>query len=173
MNITVQIDPNLTEMIQSLKRVDRAVKDTAWEKTLELALAEEKRIKEEMPVDTGRAKASWGHFTPDDLVKGSERIGKGKKITKRTKFQAGPGSVSERTQIATAGDAIWIEDKSNLSVEQGTEVPYTQYLNEGHSGQAPAGFIDAAEEWANNQIGKFSESVFDIVVKVLWARDKL
>ena len=44
-------------------------------------------------------------------------------------------------------------------MEVGTRVPYTEYLNDGHSKQAPAGFIDKAENRANLLIDKLGTEI--------------
>jgi hypothetical protein len=76
-------------------------------------------IKSAMPVDSGRAKAGWGKYTPGDLTRHDPK------------------------NPSSEGDAVWIVSPKGWSIRQGTNVPYTVYLNEGHSQQAPAGFIDA------------------------------
>lgn len=81
-----------------------------------VSLAVEKRVKVEMPVDSGRARASWGHW------KGSVR----------------------GNPDASVADAVWKEEDGGLTIEQGTNVPYVEQLNAGHSRQAPAGFVDRA-----------------------------
>ena len=91
-----------------------------------VSLAAERRIKSEMPVDTGRARASWGHWTPGDV-----RVG---------------------NSGANSGDAAWEEMDDGLTIEQGSNVEYIGALNDGHSLQAPAGFIDAAEEAAQRTL---------------------
>jgi len=55
------------------------------------------QVKRQMPVDTGRARADWGHVE---------------------------------------------QSKSELETIQGSTLVYVPRLNEGHSQQAPAGFID-------------------------------
>lgn len=70
------------------------------------------RVKREMPIDTGRARASWGSL-------------------------AG---------VFEPGDGIWDVEDGGLTITQGSNVEYVPELNEGHSRQAPAGFIDAAAE---------------------------
>jgi hypothetical protein len=72
-----------------------------------------------MPVDTGRARASWGHWTPGDLRMGIKG--------------------------ASSRDATWKEAMRDLSITQGSNVAYIGALNDGHSQQAPAGFLDVAE----------------------------
>ena len=75
------------------------------------SFAAEARVKRTTPVDTGRARASWGHSTAP----------------------------------ASPADGIWEEDEKDLSLTQGTKVPYVEQLNEGSSNQAPAGFVDAVQ----------------------------
>ena len=99
----------------------------------ETSLATERRVKEEMPVDTGRARASWGHWTPDMLrahAKGAE-----------------------------PGDAVWEEKDNGLTIVQGSNVPYIENLNAGHSKQAPAGFLDRAEEHAVRLLDKYINEI--------------
>ncbi len=73
----------------------------------------ERRVKTQMPIDTGRARGSWGHATHPAVE---------------------------------AGDSVWEEAPDGLSITQGTTVAYVPRLNEGHSQQAPAGFLDAIFE---------------------------
>ncbi len=80
-----------------------------------VSLALEKRVKVDMPVDTGRARASWGHYTPADII---------------------------TPTLDGDGGAVWEVDEDGLSVLQGSNVPYIEWLNAGHSRQAPPGFID-------------------------------
>ncbi len=85
-------------------------------------------IKAGMPVLTGRARASWGQWTPNEMVQSNAQ--------------------------AKESDAIWEENQSDLSITQGTNVPYVKRLNEGHSQQAPAGFIDLEVDKAKRNLGK-------------------
>lgn len=86
-------------------------RNVLWNSVRRVSFEVERRVKLAMPVDTGRARASWGHSSPP----------------------------------AGTGDGIWEEDRANLSITQGSRVEYIEALNEGHSRQAPAGFIDAIE----------------------------
>ena len=76
----------------------------------------ERQVKTAMPVLSGRARASWGHWTPGDLTGG------------------GLG--------ASAADAYL--EETDTAIEQGTNLDYVEDLNSGSSQKAPAGFIDAA-----------------------------
>lgn len=90
------------------------------------SFALERRIKSEMPVDSGRARASWGHWTPGDMVK--------------------PDPASSKS------DAHYVEHDGGLTIEQGSNVEYIEALNSGHSRQAPIGFIDKAVEVAQRAL---------------------
>jgi hypothetical protein len=78
------------------------------------------RVKTDMPVDTGRARASWGT----------------------------PGEAHE------AGDAVWRVEDGGLTVVQGSNVEYVPALNDGHSKQQPAGFIDRAAADADEELNR-------------------
>ena len=135
-------DADMTELVklkadvvkgdaQMMKTVIRIVKSSSF--------AVEKNIKQEMPVgDTGRARASWGHWTSQNLRGGTKKA-----------VNATPGSLSGALRKANAGlpssaDSIWRESADGLSITQGSNVVYIERLNQGHSRQAPAGFIDRA-----------------------------
>jgi len=99
----------------------------------ETSLATERRVKEEMPVDTGRARASWGHWTP--------------------------GMLRAHAKGAEPGDSVWEEKDNGLTIVQGSNVPYIENLNAGHSKQAPAGFLDRAEEHAVRLLDKYINEI--------------
>lgn len=79
----------------------------------------EEKIKEAMPVDTGRARTGWGHYTPGLMV------------------------YDKPSNPSTPADSVWEVGNEGLTITQGTTVPYTPGLNEGSSRQAAAGFVDA------------------------------
>lgn len=94
--------------------VPRQMRGRAWVRVRQVSFDAERMIKLRMPVDTGRARGSWGHAQAP----------------------------------AAPADSIWIEDEARLQIEQGSRVEYIEYLNEGHSRQAPAGFLDVEHEKA-------------------------
>lgn len=100
-------------------------------------------IKSAMPVDSGRAKAGWGTYTPEDLIRHDPK------------------------NVSSPSDAVWLVSPKEWSIRQGTNVPYTQLLNEGHSQQAPAGFIDAKFAiWREKMLQKVQNMrVFDKVFR--------
>ena len=81
-----------------------------------VSLDVEAAIKSTMPVLTGRARASWGHYDAAQLVMANSD--------------------------SSDSDAVWQE--SPMEVTQGSAVPYIEALNAGHSRQAPSAFIDTA-----------------------------
>lgn len=132
---TIRIDAH--EFQVERQRVGRwllGMRNGVRERVKVVSFKVEARVKREMPVDTGRARASWGHFTPGDLVGNDE---------------AGPG------------DAVWREEDGGLTLIQGTNVEYVEGLNEGNSAQAPAGFIDTAEEWAADELERELAALVD------------
>ena len=134
-------DADMTELVklkadvakgdaQMIKTVIRIVKSSSF--------AVEKKVKQDMPVDMGRARASWGHWTPQNLRGGTKKA-----------INSAPGSLSGALRKANAGlpssaDSIWRESADGLSITQGSNVDYIDGLNQGHSRQAPVGFIDRA-----------------------------
>ena len=120
--IEIRLDAREYEqLIQRFEKAENLLHEVIWEELLAVAESLDKKIDSEIPVLTGRAKASWGKYQSRYVVK--------------------PGSSNE-------SDSIWIENKNKLEVIQGSNVPYLDYLNEGHSGAAPAGFIDSASNEA-------------------------
>ena len=115
----IKVDASeIRRLAAEASEADKATAFAARTAAREVSRAVEKRVKLEMPVDTGRARASWGHWTPRD-VKGA---------------QAG----------ASEADAIWLGEDGGLTITQGSNVEYIEFLNAGHSRQAPVGFIDRA-----------------------------
>ena len=107
------------KLARQASQAERVTARAARQSVKAASFAVEKRVKVEMPVDTGRARASWGHWTPSDMVK--------------------PGSE------ASPADALWRGEDGGLTITQGSNVPYIEQLNQGHSRQAPAGFLDTAQ----------------------------
>ena len=101
------------ELMRALERAPAQILRRVWSVLREVALALVRWVKVAMPVDTGRARASWGQWD---------------------------GSTDNPQ--ASSEDAVWEEDRGNLTITQGSNVEYIGALNDGHSAQAPKGFID-------------------------------
>jgi hypothetical protein len=108
----------LSRRLNALRMAKQAVKKVSF--------AAERAIKNAMPVDTGRARASWGNWTPQHLRKNAKD--------------------------ASANDAIWETKDDGLTQVQGSNVEYIVYLNDGTSAKAPKSFIDAAAERAQREL---------------------
>lgn len=105
-------------------------------KTLnDVAIAMMGGIKQDMPVDTGRARASWGIWTPQDI--------------------SGPADE------ANEGDSYYAVKDDGATIEQGSNVEYIKELNEGSSTQAPAGFIDSRFKGAQDLLLKKVSELVD------------
>ncbi len=134
-----------TEILQHRQRLDvlpRILMERLW---LSLRVTSQELtggIKGDMPVLTGRARSGWGQWTPQDIV-------------------------AENPE-ANSGDAVYQEDKSQLTIIQGTNVPYVSYLNAGSSTQAPAGFIDLNVEHARRNMRARAQDIgFEVVNSTL------
>ena len=103
------------ELLKDARRASKTITGEAQRILREISFAGEVRIKRDMPVDKGRARASWGHWDS-----------------------------SANSPDSTPADAHYEEMDAGLTIVQGSNVPYIEQLNEGHSQQAPAGFIDDA-----------------------------
>ena len=116
---------------QRIPKMVRGIKDAVRK----VSFAVERTVKQAMPVDTGRARASWGHWTPALL-----------------RNQAGGDA---------AGAAVWEVKDDGFTIEQGSNLEYIDALNDGHSSQAPAGFLDMAEERGSKALEDEIDRVID------------
>lgn len=119
-------DSQLKSLAADAAQAPRLTREQAKMAVKGVSFAVEKKVKIGMPVDTGRARASWGHWNSSDLKR------------------ANPD--------ASAGDAIWREEDDGLTIVQGSNVEYIEDLNSGSSRQAPAGFIDRAANMGGIQL---------------------
>lgn len=115
--IRIQIDDG--GLARALELSGTRAKREASKAVRGASLGVEKRVKQDMPVDTGRARASWGHWTPGDIDR-------------------------SRQQEASQADSHFEISEGGLTVSQGSNLDYMESLNAGHSEQAEAGFIDMA-----------------------------
>lgn len=148
MSLTLTADfGELSKLIDRLVQVDAEIKPKVFAIVLNVATELDTRIDGEMPVDTGRARAGWGRYKPELLAEGATRI-----VSSKSSSVTRPSKHTGRMQQSSEGDSIWEENPEELTVTEGTHVPYVQALDEGHSTQAPAGFIEMATEWAQQQL---------------------
>lgn len=118
-------DPQIRVVVAALHEVtEKAVTRLTLDATANLI--------EDTPVDTGWARANWvpAIGAPD--------------LTPRTaepSASAVPGAAAQQ-QAATALAAGWKFGDGQVFITN--NVPYIGPLNDGHSGQAPSGFVEAA-----------------------------
>jgi len=150
--ITARVEGDVVLALM-FQKAGGTIRRRVWAKVRSVSFALVRRIKQEMPVDTGRARASWGLWTPGAI----------------TRYEIFGGSSRQRADIwqgnrASKEDAVFEQEESSLSVMQGTNVPYVARLNEGHSNQAPVGFIDKA---ATKAAALLSEAIRQVLQDVI------
>lgn len=127
----------LRRLMDDAKRLTPEQRQRAWRALRETTMETVRGVKVLMPVDTGRARASWGLWSADQIT--------GSPDTK-------PAALAKARAEASDADAVLRMDESQLVTVQGSNLPYIQGLNEGHSRKAPAGFLDLAEEAAEQML---------------------
>lgn len=111
------------------------------ERMIALGLEVTANLQEETPVDIGWARAGWVPSV-------------GKPYTGGADLDPDPGKV----QIALARQAAGQSELLAFTIDAGdvfctNNVPYIERLNEGHSTQAPAGFVQSAIVRAVRTVG--------------------
>ena len=127
-------------LAQEAKRAQATAKQLrgkAWNVLRKVAFDTSGEVKRQMPIDVGRARASWGNW--------DDRITLGHKRLKSNRI---PASTQKQMAAATDKDSIWEESEDDLRVTQGSNLAYIEALNAGHSRQAPSGFLDVIAEKA-------------------------
>lgn len=103
-----------------------------------------RKVKSVMPVDTGRARAMWGLFTPEHIVNHVKLAGQ-----------------------QTLAEPIWRVKDRGLTIEQGVAMTprnYIEDLNAGSSLQAPMMFLD---EIAEQEATAFSNEAAMMTAEIL------
>lgn len=154
MNVTLKSD-TLARDAELLKQGQEKVRNTLSQVVRRVSLAAMKTIKRAMPVDTGRARASWGQWGGANFS-GAMRLARKGKLSR-----------AQASNLAAAGaaDSVWAVENDGLKVTQGSNLPYIEALNAGHSQQAPRGFIDVAAAEADAELIK----QIDAAVDAMWA----
>ncbi len=116
----------LKRLMEDARQLTPRQRQRAWRALRETTMETIRGVKVMMPVDTGRARASWGLWTSTDIRAANSE--------------------------ATEADTVLRLDESQLVTVQGSNVPYIGSLNDGHSQKAPAGFLDLAEEAAEQML---------------------
>ena len=107
---------------------EQKVNGTLSQAVRKVALAVDRELVNQTPVDTGRARANWIPSVGSPSVKIVEP---GEKPDASAEFQT-----------FTLDKTIFLSNN----------LPYIRRLNEGHSDQAPAGFVDNAVQKGKNSL---------------------
>ena len=99
----------------------RAAHRTLVQKT---AIAVDQQLVQKSPVDTGRFRGNW-------------QAGVGSAPTGELPVRPAEAAIAEAVQVARSAPDFPVVFLAN-------NLPYAQRLNEGHSQQAPAGFVEAS-----------------------------
>lgn len=122
-----------------IKTISSDIENNASKSVRAVALAVDKHIVLATPVDTGRARANWQvgvNQEKTDIVESTDKSG----------MQSISKGSSDIAKAKSPNDVIYITNN----------LPYIQRLNEGHSSQAPAGFVDKAVQAGDQELKKIS-----------------
>jgi len=126
---------SLKDLANKLERLSKVIPVNVKTGLKETVLAIDQILVTETPVDTGRARSNWVVGTGPSTA-AIEAYVPGKK-----------GETAGQNAEAALRQAREFLDSTDVSVIYiSNSLPYIQYLNEGSSAQAPAGFIEAAVE---------------------------
>lgn len=126
---------DLKRFATRIRQVGAAVEDNAGKLVRKVALSVDATVVSATPVDTGRARSNW-----------QVEIGKPAKGVLPAFVPGEEGStVGPNTQMALAlGAAAIATYKTGETIHLTNNLPYIGALNNGHSAQAPAGFVQTA-----------------------------
>lgn len=124
---------SLKDLSKKMERLSRAIPVNVKRGLKETVLVIDQALVTSTPVDTGRARANWIVGTgPSTAAIDAYFPGKG----------GATAAANAEAALQQARDFLDGADVSVIYISNNLE--YIQYLNEGSSAQAPAGFIEAA-----------------------------
>ena len=108
-------------------------------------------IVEKTPVDTGRARSNWainvgGPAPPPSNAVSEEEA----RSLRRTGQRRSPSAVTSQAVTEAEASAAGIDGTAVVHITN--NLPYISALNEGHSRQAPAGFVETTLAEVADQI---------------------
>lgn len=126
---------SLKDLANKMERLSKVIPVNVKTGLKETVLVIDQILVTETPVDTGRARSNWV-------------VGTGPSSAAINAYAPGEkGSTAGQNTQAALQQARDFLDANDVSVIYiSNSLPYIQYLNEGSSSQAPAGFIEAAVE---------------------------
>lgn len=126
---------DLNGIDNAIKKIDLELEKATIKTVRTLALAIDQGLVLSTPVDTGRARGNWLPSLNAPILKADEN----------TNDINGSGAIAKMSSLLPSvkfGDTIYITN--NLA--------YIGRLNDGHSAQAPAGFVEKAVQIAESMV---------------------
>jgi hypothetical protein len=126
---------SMKEFSIRIKNIAEKIPEKAHEIVKKVALAVDQTVVMATPVDTGRARANWQVATGTPLS------------STRDPFVPGQQSSTAGQNTAMAleqGRTVINASKPGTEIHITNNLAYIGRLNEGHSAQAPAGFVERA-----------------------------
>lgn len=117
---------DLKSFAKRIREIGEQVEVGSNRLVVEVALAVDQTVVLATPVDTGRARGNW-------------QVGIGQAVTEES---ADEDKVGQRTIDRNKRKVL--SRKSGQSIFISNNLPYIRTLNEGHSAQAPEGFVNTA-----------------------------
>lgn len=119
-----------------MRETGRRVEENSSALVRRVALAVDSTVVLATPVDTGRARANW------QVNIGSPAAGT--RDAYATGSQGSTASANAREALAQGRDEISRYRPGDDSINITNNLPYIGRLNDGHSAQAPSGFVERA-----------------------------
>lgn len=135
---------NLNEFAARIRRIGVLVEKNSEKAVVLTALAVDQAVVLATPVDTGRARSNWVVSVGRPVLAAIEPYAPGKKLGIGETANARAALEQGRAALAAPGE------KSRVYITN--NVQYIGMLNDGHSTQAPAGFVENAVDAARTAI---------------------
>lgn len=127
--------PNLSDFSRRITLRGRKIAENADKLTRKVALAADQAVVSATPVDTGRARSNWIAQIGAPASQVIEPYAPGEAgSTGNSNVQAATDQAEQVISGYNYGEEIHITNN----------LPYIQRLNDGHSAQAPANFVEQA-----------------------------
>lgn len=131
-----------------IRAIADGVEDTTNKGMRRTVLTVASAVALQTPVDTGRARANWQTHI------GAAPTGEVTGYPKGKYGSTGAAAAGQAVAAAQAAMAGYGPEASGKDVYISNNLPYIGRLNEGHSEQAPAGFVEAAVMAGLNAVRK-------------------
>ena len=134
----------LGEFARRMRRRGKQVDDNVNLTVRRVGLVATQTLVTNTPVDTGRARSNWQVGIDNSVAGAREAVAPGKGL--------GIGEGANAGDAIAAAEQVISTRKSPQSIHITNNLSYIRKLNEGHSAQAPAGFVQRAVQLAANTV---------------------